>query len=315
MSRVCINRLILHVGRLRTSSVRHYSGSAEPVAELESEVPPLPPHQPKERLKNIRAGLLLSRIPIVTPELSEFEKAYYHYQDELERRLMWTFPSYYYFRKGTLSEREFSSAQRGPVVKNPTTHFSRGEPDILHNRERRSKQYVCLAKRDESDDKLFGKKTSSDSDILTRKIVPNPRVTEADKNNITTSLIRKLDRTLYLVVETPQGWRLPSFGLNAKEPLHEAAERGLRELGGENINTWTVSQTPAAVLRYNSSLKLESGTPSEATIREFFIKSHILHGQFVPGEDVNFGWLTKEEVEERAESTYFDSLEPLFSNV
>jgi large subunit ribosomal protein L46 len=297
------------------SLYRTFSVAAEPSAQEIDPVEPVPPQSNSSNLRNIRAGLLLSRIPIVTPELSEFEKAYYHYQEELERRLMWTFPSYYYFRRGTLSERQFMAAHRGPVANNPKIYFSRGKPDILHNRERRAKQEVRLAQRDEGDDKLFGNTTQSDSDILTRKIVPNPRTTEADEENITTSLIRKLDRTLYLVVETPKGWRLPSFGLNEKETLHEAAERGIRELGGENINTWTVSKTPAAFGRFDiENRNIDANSVNEQTVREFYIKSHILHGQFTP-ENLNFGWFTTEEFKERADSAYFDNVEQLLAKI
>ena len=69
--------------------------------------------------KAVKAGLVLSRVPIVTPELNALENKYYQYQAELERRLMWTFPSYFYFKKGTLAERRFQSVQKGVISKQP----------------------------------------------------------------------------------------------------------------------------------------------------------------------------------------------------
>jgi large subunit ribosomal protein L46 len=263
---------------------------------------------------NILAGLILSRVPIVTPELTSFEKSYYRYQDELERRLMWTFPSYYYFKKGSLRERQFNTAQRGPVARQLGVFYPRGLPDIQHNRERRFKQEIVIPRQDAGNDALFGSDKTSD-DSLSRPIVPNSRTTEADNTNDITSLIRKLDRTLYLVVKSPYGWQFPAFSLNQKEPLHVAAERGLREFGGVNINTWTVSNTPSGVLRYNNEAGKRSITqiPSDSTIREFFISSHILHGQFVPQNGQEFGWLTKNEIAEKVDPLYFEVVGPLLS--
>ncbi|PAK97860.1 hypothetical protein B8W96_12420, partial [Lentilactobacillus parakefiri] len=68
------------------------------------------------------------------------------YQSELERRLMWTFPSYFYFKKGTLTERRFQSAQKGVISKQPGVWFPKGVPDVKHNRERSQKQEIMLPK-------------------------------------------------------------------------------------------------------------------------------------------------------------------------
>lgn len=245
--------------------------------------------------KDVFAGLILSRIPIVTPEPTKFEKAYYHYQDELERRLMWTFPQYFYFKKGTLSERKFVAAQRGPVTRQPGVWFPRGVPDIKFNRERRLKQEIVIPRENSEEE---------GDDSLSRPIVPNPRITEADTANDIRALTRKLDRTLYLLVQQNNTWKFPRFSLEVKEPLHVAAERGLRQIGGVNMNTWTVSNTPAAVLKGGSD-------------KEFLIKSHIIHGKFnlqnVQGVS-DFAWLTKNEIGEKVDSKYFEEVEPLLAN-
>lgn len=242
------------------------------------------------------AGLILSRIPIVTPELSEFEKAYYHYQDELERRLMWTFPQYFYFKKGTLSERKFTAAQKGPVTRQPGVWYPRGLPDIKFNRERRHKQEIVIPREKSAED---------GEDSLSRPIVANSRITEADTKNDIRALTRKLDRTLYLLVEQNSQWKFPTFALEAKEPLHDAAERGLREVGGVNMKTWTVSNTPAAVIK------------DETAGKEFFIKSHIIHGTFNLANAhgvTDYAWLTKSEISEKVNDKYYNELEPLLAS-
>jgi large subunit ribosomal protein L46 len=257
-------------------------------------------------LDSLRAALLLTRQPIVTPELSALERVYYNYQEELERRIMWTFPHYYYFKKGSLSERRFIKAQKGPVSKQPNVLYEKGEPDVVHNRERKHKQDVIIPKEEYEE--------SSMSDI-SRPVEPNSRITEADKANDTTSLERALPRTLHLLVkDSKQGWKLPSFTLPQETPLHRAAESGLRELGGEGINTWTVARSPAAVLKYENEKLVQSEFQKDGLVREFVIKSHILSGAFKP-QNLEYAWLTREEIEKRVSNEYFEATEFLYSRV
>ncbi|SCU99334.1 LAME_0G02762g1_1 [Lachancea meyersii CBS 8951] len=253
----------------------------------------------------IRAGLILSRIPIVTQDLSKLEKQYYEYQSELEKRLMWTFPQYFYFKRGTLAEKRFLAAQKGPVSKQPGVWFPKGVPDIKHNRERRSKQVVNLPQNFGS----AGGDQVSESDSISRPIVPNSRITEADRTNDTQSLERKLSATLYLLVQSTEGkWAFPSFPVasekGAKQALHVTAESGLRELGGPNVNTWTVSSTPAGVLN----------GPDSA---EFLVKSHIISGKFDlqhKSQYNDFAWLTKSEIQQRVDAAYYQGLSWLLAD-
>lgn len=250
---------------------------------------------------SITAGLILSRIPIVTPDLTKLESQYYDYQSRLKHRLMWTFPQYFYFKRGTLAERRFLLAQRGPISKQPGVWFPKGVPDVKHNRERSQKQEIVLP-REKSD---VGQESQGGSDI-SRPIIPNSRVTDADKNADLCSLERLLSRTLYLVVKNNKGaWRFPSFPVE-KKPLHISAEEGLRKLGGEHINTWTISNTPAAAV--------ESSDGSH----EFLIRSHILAGDFDLQNKKDFSeyaWLTKDEIKECVDSKYFNQTGFLLANI
>lgn len=264
--------------------LRHYSTEAVKASKQVAQLP-------------IVAGLILSRTPIVTPEPSAFEKAYYHYQDQLERRLMWTFPRFYYYKKGSIAERKFNDAQRGPPSKQPGVWFPRGDPDILFGRERRAQQDVVLAKDDNSSDSLLPGSSEND-DSMSRPISFNSRTTPHEDN--THELARKLDRTLYLLTKQNGKWLFPAYSLKEGEPLHVATERGLREQGGENINTWVVSNTPALFLK-------------QGDVSSFFIKSHILHGKFVPSGVEDFGWFTKEEIKELVDGKYFEELSPVLN--
>ncbi|CAR28967.1 hypothetical protein ZYGR_0U03250 [Zygosaccharomyces rouxii] len=238
----------------------------------------------------IAAGLILSRTPIVTPEINQLESQYYEYQNQLRRRLMWTFPYYFYYKKGTVAERRFISAQRGPINRQPGVWYPKGVPDIKHNRERSKKQEIVLPRENSEN--------SQSGDDLSRPIAPNSRVTQADEKGDLSSLERQLARTLYLLVENGKGeWKFPSFEVeNDDIPLHISAEEGLKGLGGQELLTWSVSNTPAGVLQ-NSDGK-----------HEFLMKSHILAGKFELQQKKNFqrfAWLTKDEVKKHVDDKYF----------
>jgi len=269
-------------------------------------------------LENIRASLILSRTPIVTPDVSEFDEKFYKYQEELERRLMWTFPKWFYFKKGTVAEREFTKAQKYPIPSHPGVWFPKGVPDIKHGRDRRFKQQVVLPKKASEEE-------SDDLENEARAIKPKSRITEADKKNDQTSLERKLARTLYLIVKQDGHWRFPTFPAQSEgTPLNEIAENGLRQVGGSKINTWNVSGTPAGILKYSKGQLLDQkqgkSVPVDdpSIVRDYLIKSHILAGRFVPQEKQGvdeYRWLVKEELEPLLGQTYFSQVDYLLSSV
>ncbi|GEQ70775.1 hypothetical protein JCM33374_g4454 [Metschnikowia sp. JCM 33374] len=138
---------------------------------------------------------------------------------------------------------------------------------------------------------------------MSRKIVPNSRITEADKKNDETSLERKLARTLYLVVSEDSGktWAFPTFA-NEGQPLHTTAETGLYSLGGDKINYFNVSPKPCHV-------------HSEGDNKAFFIKSHILSGDFKPAKNTLHKWLAKDELASYLGKPYFEEIGHLLSDV
>lgn len=244
---------------------------------------------------SIASTLVLSRNPVVTADLGAFESLYYKYQKELWKRLMWTFPKWYYYRPGTLSEQRFRELNKPPVYNNPNLEFVGGRPEIRHQRDRRFKQEIKLPK-------TYDEAAAEDEiDNLSRKIVPNSRTTEADASGDKSSLERQLARTLYLVVKENNQWRFPTFAEESTlKPLHTLAEEGLYKLGGDSINYFNVSPKPCHL-------------HTNGTTKEFFIKSHILSGEFK--SKVEHAWLTKEEVGEVLAKEYYEEIEHLLSDV
>ncbi|CAI4049437.1 mitochondrial 54S ribosomal protein mL46 SKDI_14G0790 [Saccharomyces kudriavzevii IFO 1802] len=247
----------------------------------------------------IKVGVLLSRIPVIKSEVNDLEKHYYEYQSRLEKRLMWTFPAYFYFKKGTIAEHKFSSQQDGPISKKSGIWFPKGVPDIKHGRERSTSQEIRLPNNNTATS-ITNKKEQNKDDV-NRPVIPNDRITEADRSNDTKSLERQLSRTLYLLVKDRNGvWKFPNFDLSDdSKPLHINAENGLRLLGGDQIHTWSVSATPIGVLKDEKN-----------GAAEFILKSHILAGKFdlMPQKNDAFNdyaWLTKDEIDEYVPKEYF----------
>lgn len=242
----------------------------------------------------IRLTLLLLRNPIITADQPAFQKQYYRYLKELWKRLMWTFPKWFWFRPGTVAELKFRELNKRPFYNNPKVEFVGGRPDVMHNRDRRFKQEVKLPQT--YDDKL------KEVDPLSRKIIPNSRITQADKNNDLVSLERKLARTLYLLVsEDGKKWNFPNFAVS-ESPLHKTAEQGLYLIAGKQLNYFNVSKTPCHV--HNS--------PGE---KLFFIKLHLLSGAFDVQKPLQHLWLTKEEVGQHLEKEYYSEVEHLLSDI
>jgi large subunit ribosomal protein L46 len=259
----------------------------------------------------VSSTLLLSRNPVITADLPKFESQYYKYQNELWKRLMWTFPKWFYFRDGTLSEQRFRQLNRDPVANNPDIEYPRGRPEIRLQRDRRFKQEVKLPKTYKEGAELENDaeqaKAEASQDNLARKIIPNSRTTKADESNDLTSLERSLSRTLYLVISKGESWILPNFAEEGEtlKPLHTLAEEGLYKIGGEGINYFNVSNTPCHLFKNSSENK-----------KEYFIKSHILSGEFKPQDSsMKFLWLSKQELKEHLDKTYYQDIEHLLSDI
>ncbi|KAK9457037.1 39S mitochondrial ribosomal protein L46-domain-containing protein [Dipodascopsis uninucleata] len=252
----------------------------------------------------VLTGLILSRPPVVTPELTPFEKAFYYYQSELKKRLMWTFTSWFYYPKGALAEKEFNAVQ--PKLESKSGKVAKS--DILLNRDRGSKQTVVFPERDVE-------RESEESAKIYAKIVPASRVTEADKKNDVHSLERKLDRSLYLLVTAngKSNWQFPTAEVLPSESLTTAAERMLTSMGGENMNTWIISNSPAVFHKDESNGADNSFVGSKA----FYLRSRIFAGKFVPQEGSgikDFAWVTKNEIEDYVDPEYWNKIKGALSS-
>ena len=185
-----------------------------------------PPSASPQHAYQLRAGVVLSRPPQITRDLTHFEKAFYLYQRRLNERLALPFSRWFYFPKGSAAEKEWNRktsrrrtpaheigaySREGQTAWNDELLVGAAESETEH-------QIEALLKDAEPS-------TASEEDAsnLTREPVerPMPRVTEADKKGDTKSLDRMLQRSLYLLIRNTGGrWTFPHTRVMGRESLH-----------------------------------------------------------------------------------------------
>lgn len=189
----------------------------------------------------INAGVLLSRPPQITRDLTDFEKAYYFYQKRLNERLALPFTKYFYIKRGTPADEDWKSKvrQRQTVARDIGKYNA-------YSKEAWNDELLVGAQESEpdnvvetlvSDAESTANNTSQDSSKREEVPRPYPRVTEADKKGDTRSLDRALQRTLYLLVQSKEGhWKLPSSPITGDETL-----RSVWHLTGNSVALLTPS--------------------------------------------------------------------------
>lgn len=231
---------------------RQYAAAAAVVAEQ----PPLTPQQqppvtqtgPHKAYK-VMASPVLSRPPLLTRELTSFEKAFYLYQKRLNERLALPFTKYFYFKKRTASDAEWKRkrAVRSTAAKDIGVYDAyaeeawndevrvndrTAEPESIVEALIRDAEGKDIVQSRPVGDALDGQAVSGDAKVGegVRKEVgvegkiprPQPRQTQADLENDVKSLSRKLDRSLYLLVKNKAGrWRFPEDRVYGRENLHQ----------------------------------------------------------------------------------------------
>lgn len=239
---------------LSRRSRRHAATAAvlaeEPeVIHEESGVPPVTQTRPQKAYR-LLASPVLSRPPLLTRELTSFEKAFYLYQKRLNERLALPFMRYFYYKKDTPAdiERKRKEKARRTAAKDIGIYSGYGpeawndEVLVGDGTAEPTNQVEALIRDAEGktvvDGKPVGASEAGGQEISgseregegVRKKVgqevaverPMPRITDADRVNDFKSLSRKLDRCLYLLVKNKDGkWRFPEDRVYGRENLQQ----------------------------------------------------------------------------------------------
>jgi large subunit ribosomal protein L46 len=212
--------------------------AAEPVVPAASQSTTSP--SPAARsLYRIKSGVILTRAPLLTRQLTPFEAAFFLYQKRLNERLSAPFRRAQYFKTDTASDLDFRLKLRGrrgvagrdiglykPVGRDAWNDEVKvgsrlSDPAaVVENIVRDAEMRV-------SED---GEELSAEDRVHVER--PLPRTTEADEKGDVRRLDRRLDRTLYLVVQGKDGkWEFPTGDVLTSENLHEVSAA----LGGEGV--------------------------------------------------------------------------------
>jgi large subunit ribosomal protein L46 len=209
---------------------------------------PTTSQRPIQKAYRILASPVISRPPLITRDLTNFEKAYFLYQKRLNERLALPFSRYFYYKKGTPADVEWKrkAKNRRTAARDIGVYSGYGDEawndevlmgdqtaELEAQREaliRDAEGREILAAESVGDKELNKEKVSGDAQAGegSRKELelhverPAPRVTEADEKNDTLSLNRKLDQTLYLLVKNKEGrWRFPEDRMFVREDLNQ----------------------------------------------------------------------------------------------
>ncbi|KAM4826310.1 large ribosomal subunit protein mL46 [Thomomys bottae] len=125
------------------------------------------------------------------------------------------------------------------------------------------------------------------------------RETDADKKNDRTSLHRKLDRNLILLVRMKLGdqdvWLLPHVEWQPGETLRETAERALATLSENNMEAKFLGNAPCG--HYKFKFPQAVRTESNLGAKIFFFKALLVSGDFSQaGKEGHHVWVSKEEL-------------------
>ncbi len=118
------------------------------------------------------------------------------------------------------------------------------------------------------------------------------RITQADKEGDTKSLMRFLDRYLYFIVKTRSGgWSFPATLHNAGETIRKTGERALAECIGPRTDVFFIANWPIAHYTFKEGARART---------EFYMKAQLLSGQatLLPNSDfVDHAWIAKSEMD------------------
>ncbi|KZF21529.1 CAF1-domain-containing protein [Xylona heveae TC161] len=305
------------------------SASASAVAEpssIVSQIPPVTQAAAPQPAHALKAGVVLSRPPMITRDLTSFEKAYFFYQKRLNERLALPFTRYFYYKKGTPQDldwkRKFKERQtpaRDIGVYNAYSKEGWHDELLMGASESEPEKQVEALLKDAEVSSVGGDEVADHKAEVAEK--PVPRITEADKAGDEKSLNRLFQRTLYLLVKGPEGrWMFPSSGLSKKESLHSAAERILVQSAGINMNTWVVGNIPIGHHNFKFPQPVFNKVKGVEEVGEktFFMKARIMAGQANLAENQlglsDFKWLSKEEIEKAVPQRYWSSVRDMLSD-
>uniref|UniRef100_A0A663N615 Large ribosomal subunit protein mL46 n=2 Tax=Athene cunicularia TaxID=194338 RepID=A0A663N615_ATHCN len=134
-----------------------------------------------------------------------------------------------------------------------------------------------------------------------------PRITDADKNNNRTSLNRRLDSNLMLLVKQKIGnqelWLLPQVEWQPGETLRSTAERAMATFLGDRIQAKILGNAPYGIYKYKFPRAIR--TEDNVGAKVFFFKAFLQSSDLSQAElKEDYLWVTKDELGDYLKSEY-----------
>ncbi|XP_077173506.1 large ribosomal subunit protein mL46 [Paroedura picta] len=206
--------------------------------------------------------------------------------------------------------------QRPPRVTQEMNPFEKEVAELMEEMDVRKSLYSDHELRRMSEEERLQRKREKDEDDGGRQIVlaqdledaweqkmrmfnPAPRITDADKDGDRTSLNRKLDQNLLLLVKQKVGdqeiWLLPQAEWQDGETLRATAERALVELTGMPWDAKFLGNAPCGFYKYKFPRVIQTDTSVGTKV--FFFKALLQHSQpSLPKGKLDHVWVSKEEL-------------------
>ncbi|KAI1625019.1 39S mitochondrial ribosomal protein L46-domain-containing protein [Exophiala viscosa] len=301
--RSCRQALSQQQHRNASTATAKATVEAPPITQLSPDGPEASPvSQP---IYSIKAGVVVSRPPLLTPDPHPFETAYHLYQRRLNERLVLPFTQYFYYKRNTPAFEQWRTKrrERGGVAArdigkyNAYTEESWNDEALVGDESGAPEKIVKDLVAEEGRAEEFTGAGDATFAGLRRK-------TEADEKNDQRSLERSLHRTLYLLVKNKtvnaqqdesELWRFPSGTIAGFEGLKEAAQRILFASLGANMNTFFVGNHPVGhyVQKFTSPIPRAARPPTttqkDKASKEMPLKQDLAaEGSMVDGEKTFF---------------------------
>ncbi|XP_051837028.1 39S ribosomal protein L46, mitochondrial [Antechinus flavipes] len=147
---------------------------------------------------------------------------------------------------------------------------------------------------------------------------PHPRVTEADQKNDRTSLHRKLDQNLVLLVKEKIGdqetWILPHAEWQIGETLRETAERVLAILSQNSMEAKFLGNAPCGYYKFKFPQAFR--TENNIGAKVFFFKALLQNGDLSHARNKDdHVWVSKEELADYLKPKYLAQVRRFFMDI
>ncbi|XP_036591651.1 39S ribosomal protein L46, mitochondrial [Trichosurus vulpecula] len=147
---------------------------------------------------------------------------------------------------------------------------------------------------------------------------PQPRVTEADQKNDRTSLHRKLDQNLVLLVKEKLGdqetWILPHAEWQAGETLRGTAERALATLSQNSVEAKFLGNAPCGYYKFKFPQAFR--TENSIGAKVFFFKALLQSGNLSQAKKKeDYVWVSKEELGDYLKPKYLAQVRRFFMDI